>query len=119
MGPIAPVVEALVANLNGAGIRASADLALVNPPAVWVVPELMDHFAGCSAQLQVALYAAVADQNESHALTALDGVVCPLFDALDALDLPYGFEPVRAERIGTSAGGAELPAWRVVTQVTV
>lgn len=119
MGPIAPVVAALVDSLQGEGIRATADLAMVNPPAVYAVPEHIDHLTGCSGQLQVALFAVVPDQNDWLALQALDAVVCMLFDALDDLELPYGFEPVRASRVPTSTGGAELPAWRVVTQVTV
>lgn len=116
---VAPVMASLVEALNAAGVRASVDLGQVNPPAVWVVPESIDQWTGCAAQLQVALYAAVPDQGEAGAVSALDGLLGRLLDALDGLSLPYGTEPIRAQRIATSNGGPELPAWRVVTQLTV
>lgn len=115
---IAGAVAELVADLRGMNLRASVDLDTVNPPAVWAVVEELDQFTGSSAQARVALYAVVADQRESLALVALDGLLTALFEALDLLDLPYAVEPVRAQRIAT-ANGPELPAWRVVTQLTV
>lgn len=115
---IAGAVDELVAGLRAQGIRASVDLDTLNPPAVWAVVEHLEQFTGSTAQAQVALYAVVADQRESHAIAALDPLITAVFDALDALDLPYGIEPVRAQRVAT-ANGPELPAWRAVTQITV
>lgn len=111
----------LEASLKLQGLRASIDLDRVNPPAVWITVDRLEGFTGDGCEVYVALYLVVADQSDQKALRALQGLLTATLEALDALQLPYGIEPITATRILSPypSGGPDLPAYRILTSVSV
>ncbi len=105
--------------LQAGGLRATINLDQVNTPAVWVTLDRLDDFTGCGAEAYLALYVVVADQAEELALAALQPQLDLLLATLDAHGLPYAIEPITATRVASSAVGPELPAYRVLTSVSV
>lgn len=115
-------LKELEADLKLQGLRASIDLDRVNPPAVWVTVDRLEDFTmdgGC--EVIVALWLVVPDQSDEKALRALQPLLTDTLAALEALELPYGLEPITATRIVSPypSGGPELPAYRLTTSITV
>lgn len=115
-------LKALEADLKLQGLRAAIDLDRVNPPAVYLTVDRLEDFTGDGGcEVYVALWLVVADQSDLAALTALQALLDETLEVLDRLDLPYGLEPITATRITAPYpnGSADLPAYRVLTSVTV
>lgn len=114
-------LKELEADLKLQGLRASIDLDRVNPPAVWITVDRLEDFTSDGCEAIVALWAVVADQSDEKALRALQPLLTDTLEALDALSLPYGSEPITASRIVSPypSGGADLPAYRIITSITV
>lgn len=114
-------LKELEADLKLQGLRASIDLDRVNPPAVWVTVDRLDDFTGDGCEAFVALWLVVPDQSDEKALRALQPLLTDTLAALDALDLPYAIEPITATRILSPypSGGPDLPAYRILTSITV
>lgn len=109
-------------DLIAADLRASIDLDRVNPPAVWLTVDRLEDFTGdggCEAV--VALWLIVGDQSDEKALESLGVLLDATLAALDALSLPYAIEPITTARVvgPYPNGAAELPAYRVLTSITV
>lgn len=123
MTQIIPGMKALVDQLTAgdAPLRAAIDLDRVNPPGVYVTLErLSDLTMDGGAEATLALYVMVPDQSDEAALTQLEPLLTVLLDKLDELGLPYGAEPIEATRVVSPyPGGADLPAFRVTTSITV
>lgn len=115
-------VKELETDLKAAGLRASIDLDRVNPPAVWVTIDRLEDFTGDGGcEVIVALWLVVPDQSDEKALRALQPLLDSTLTALDDLSLPYALEPITATRVVSPypSGGADLPAYRVLTSITV
>lgn len=116
-----PAMKQLCADLTESGLRAAIDLDRVNPPAVYVTLLRLDDVTldGC-CEAVLALYVCVADQSDEAALKQLVPMLATLIDTLDTLGLPSAIEPIEATRVvAPYATGADLPAFRVLTSLSV
>ena len=114
---MAEAIEWTVAQLEAAGLAATADHRNLNPPAVWVVGRFSepDTLAG-TAEVAIDLFPIAPAADDMAAYVALDGMAQAITDA--------GFRLTDADVIETRAiqipgGGTPMPAYRFPTFVRV
>jgi uncharacterized protein YidB (DUF937 family) len=110
---ILAALDAVVAELTAAGLRASINPAKLTPPAVWVsldklIPELLD--GNGAAQIRVNLI--VPDTTLPQGLDALDQLLAKVWAVL-----PLAVEDVTPEGVVLPDSPNPLPSLRVTVQV--
>lgn len=108
MPDIAAAAEAVVARLTAAGIRATTELADLNPPAVIVrAPVVAYRFKGGTWAAEWTAHAVSPDPGYGASMKILG----PL---LDAVQSALGGDPVEARPVLIiAADGAELPGYEL------
>lgn len=110
-------LKAFVADLSTDALPATLDRQTLNPPGVFVTLTQFDDyrlFGGGTAQ--VRLYVAIGERNTLRALEDLQPHLATVLEFLEGAGLPL-LEPIVSELLPAISGGADLPCFRITTNI--
>ena len=82
---LAAAVDGIVRTLTDAGVRATADLRDLNPPAVYVPPPVISYRFGKGAELEWTIAAVVPNTGRRQSISALSTLLADVQAALPAV----------------------------------
>ncbi|AVJ48758.1 minor tail protein [Gordonia phage SallySpecial] len=111
---VAAAVEAVRADLAGAGLTAAADPRALNPPCVWLSATsiALDRLEG--ATVRVDCYLIAPDHGADRALVTLSDMLTRALEVITPVT-----DPSLNEAVALPAGGGPMPAFRLSADVTL